>query len=293
MANGIDWFRWHHGSVTDPKFQLIARKAGASLPDVLAVWAYLLESASASDVRGEFTDIDAEALDCLFAFPDGRTAEILQALGARGLISNNAICNWEKRQPKREREVTPSVAKTGAQRMAELRERKAASQQPHDHVTPCDATLRQVTPREEKSREEEKTEKVKPTVEDKPSTSRRSTDRQDDAQSVFAYWQQVMGHQTARLDAKREKAIKGRLSDGYSVADLCRAVDGCRYDPFSQGANDRQTVYDDIELICRDGPKVDKFIKIAERGPSAGRTSNAQQTIDNLQAYLAMEAHEN
>lgn len=140
---------------------------------------------------------------------------------------------------------------------------------------------------------QEPREKVKPTVEAKPSTARRSTDRQDDAQAVFSYWQQVMGHQTARLDAKREKAIKGRLADGYSVADLCRAVDGCRYDPFSQGANDRQTVYDDIELICRDGPKVDKFVKIAERGPSAGRTSNAQQTIDNLQAYLAMEAHEN
>ena len=46
---GMDWFRWHHGSVTDPKFQLVARRAGASLPDVLAVWAYVLEAASQAE----------------------------------------------------------------------------------------------------------------------------------------------------------------------------------------------------------------------------------------------------
>ena len=31
MAGGIDWFRWHHGSVTDPKFQLVARKSKQAL----------------------------------------------------------------------------------------------------------------------------------------------------------------------------------------------------------------------------------------------------------------------
>lgn len=84
---------------------------------------------------------------------------------------------------------------------------------------------------------------------------------------VFDYWKSSMNHPAAQLDAKRTKAIKGRLSDGYTVAQLCSAVDGCKYDPFSQGANDRKTIYDDIELICRDGPKVDKFIGIASRGP--------------------------
>lgn len=39
MAGGIDWFRWHHGSVTDPKFKLIAKKkAGARVGDVIAVF---------------------------------------------------------------------------------------------------------------------------------------------------------------------------------------------------------------------------------------------------------------
>lgn len=118
--------------------------------------------------------------------------------------------------------------------------------------------------------------KVKPTV---PACAETA--------EVFEYWKQVMNHPAAQLDAKRSKNIAARLKDGYTVSQLCRAVDGCKYDPFSQGANDRQTVYDDIELICRDGPKVDKFMAIADRGPQqTGRTVNQQKTLTNLERYL-------
>lgn len=157
MAGGIDWFRWHHGSVTDPKFQLVAKKAGASLPDVLAVWAYLLEQASASEKRGEFS-IDAEAVDCMFGFPstETRTADIVAAMAARGLLDDSRIASWEKRQPKRERLDDSSAERTrdyrAKQRQATPSNANAAQ------VTPCDATSRQETPREEKSREEEKEE---------------------------------------------------------------------------------------------------------------------------------------
>lgn len=118
--------------------------------------------------------------------------------------------------------------------------------------------------------------KVKPTV---PASAETA--------EVFEYWKQVMNHPAAQLDAKRSKNIGARLKDGYTVSQLCRAVDGCKYDPFSQGANDRQTVYDDIELICRDGPKVDKFMAIADRGlQQTGRTVNQQKTLTNLERYL-------
>lgn len=103
---------------------------------------------------------------------------------------------------------------------------------------------------------------------------------------VFTYWQQKLNHQGAKLDAKREKAIKGRLKDGYTVGQLCQAIDGCAIDPFSQGKNDRQAVFDDIELICRSGPKVDQFIRIAQRGPANGRSQAQNATISNLQRYL-------
>lgn len=128
---------------------------------------------------------------------------------------------------------------------------------------------------------------VKPTVDRRRPTSAEATP----VLEVFDYWKLVMDHPRTVLDKAKLKAIKGRLADGYTVGDLCKAIDGCKYDPFSQGANDRQTVYDNIGLICRDGPKVDHFIAIAERGPPTGRPANVQQTIDNLQAYLS--EHEN
>lgn len=78
-------------------------------------------------------------------------------------------------------------------------------------------------------------------------------------ETVFAYWQQVMGKQTAKLDAKRTKAIAGRLKDGYQIEDLCRAIDGCKSSEWHQGKNDRHRAFNDIELICRDGSHVDGF----------------------------------
>lgn len=155
MAGGIDWFRWHHGSVTDPKFALVARRACVRLPDVLAVWAFILERASAADVRGYFGDVDAEAVDCLMGMDDGATARILIELDARGLTGAGSIVSWDKRQPKRERDDD-----TAAERKRQQRARDAAASQAaprHDessHVTPCHATSRQKTPRGEESREE-------------------------------------------------------------------------------------------------------------------------------------------
>lgn len=150
MAGGIDWFRWHHGSVTDPKFQLVARKSGVRLPDVLAVWAFVLEKASASDERGSFGEIDCEAVDCLFGLEEGQTSLILEHMGARGLLADGRVSSWEKRQPKRERDADNSTDRTRAYRERQRQHGDALQ----DHVTPCDATERQETPREEKRRED-------------------------------------------------------------------------------------------------------------------------------------------
>lgn len=157
MANGIDWFRWHHGSVRDEKFKLIAKKTGASVPDVIAVWAYILEKASANEVRGQFSDLDCEAVDCLYGFPDDRTAEIVAAMEKRGLLSPNHVTRWEERQVKREREPTPAAMTVG-QRVAKHRASKVALQAEEEQVTPCNATQSQEKPREEKSREDKKEE---------------------------------------------------------------------------------------------------------------------------------------
>lgn len=142
MAGGIDWFRWHHGSVTDPKFALIARKANARLGDVIAVWAYLLEQASASPSRGSYGALDLEAIDCLLDAEDGTAEAILTAMCERGLVNpeTDTVVAWEKRQPKREREDDSST------------DRVRAFRDKQRHETPRNANDGQETPREEEKR---------------------------------------------------------------------------------------------------------------------------------------------
>lgn len=157
MAGGIDWFRWHHGSVTDPKFQLVARKAKQSLPIVIAVWAFVLEQASAAVDRGTYKGIDCEAIDCLFDLDEGATASILAEMQSRHLIDGERVCAWDKRQPKRERDDASAADRKRRQRQndAETNGRDTLNEANDNHVTPCHAMSRQDTPREEESREED------------------------------------------------------------------------------------------------------------------------------------------
>jgi len=149
MANGIDWFRWHHGSVNDPKFGLVARKAAARVGDVIAVWALILEQASANTERGLFGAIDCEATDFLLGADDGTTARILEAMQGRALVDGERVTRWEERQPKRER-----VDNTAAERKRQQRERDSANTGSDAGVTSRHAMSHQVTPREEERREE-------------------------------------------------------------------------------------------------------------------------------------------
>lgn len=100
------------------------------------------------------------------------------------------------------------------------------------------------------------------------STTKKKTCAPEGAVSeIFSYWQSVMAHPKAKLDDKRRRKIRDRLKDGYTVDDLKMAIDGCKVSPHHQGKNDTGTVYDDIELICRDSPKVDQFLKALESKP--------------------------
>ena len=139
MSGGIEWFRWYHGSVTDPKFALIAKRSGSRLGDVIALWAFLLEQSSASDCRGEIGMLDMESVELLLDLQDGQCMRILDAMCARGLITDHRIARWEKRQPKRER---PDDT-TAAERKRAQRERDAAAKNGFGEngvtadVTPC------------------------------------------------------------------------------------------------------------------------------------------------------------
>jgi hypothetical protein len=146
VAGGIDWFRWHHGTVTDQKFPLVAKRAGASVAEVIAVWACLLESASMNAMERGCLDgaPDFESMDCALGLSEGRAQAVFQAMQSRDLLDEHLqVTAWPKRQPKREREDDSSTARVQA-----FRERQRQE-------TPRNATERAETPRGEESREEE------------------------------------------------------------------------------------------------------------------------------------------
>lgn len=160
MAGGIDWFRWHHGSATDPKFRVVAKQAGCKTAEVVAVWAFLLEEASENDGdRGRVDSIDFDAIDTAFDLEEGVSERIYQRMVARGLFEDSGrVASWDKRQPKREDDT--AAERKRRQRERETEECPATSR----NVTQRPAPSRNVTPghdRGEESRVEEKKEDQK------------------------------------------------------------------------------------------------------------------------------------
>jgi len=80
-----------------------------------------------------------------------------------------------------------------------------------------------------------------------------------DALEVFQHWQTAFAKPTAKFTKDRVQRVVGVLVEGYTKQDLLGAIKGCKQSPYHQGQNDTRTVYNDLELICRSGQKVEQF----------------------------------
>jgi hypothetical protein len=88
-------------------------------------------------------------------------------------------------------------------------------------------------------------------------------DLNQNVSAIFDYWVNTMQkpvNQT-QLTPKRKKAITDRLKNGYAVDAIKAAIYNCSNDGFSMGDNDRGKPFNDIELICRSGEKLESFIE--------------------------------
>jgi hypothetical protein len=79
---------------------------------------------------------------------------------------------------------------------------------------------------------------------------------------VFSYWQSALNHPQAKLTPERERVIRARLKEGYTLDVIKQAIDGCRASPFHRGQNERAQAYDDLTLICRSGSKLESFLGV-------------------------------
>jgi uncharacterized phage protein (TIGR02220 family) len=73
------------------------------------------------------------------------------------------------------------------------------------------------------------------------------------------------------MSSDRTRHIRARLADGFTVEQLCRAIDRVAADPFSLGANDRRTPYIEPKTILRSPSKVDEWLAIVA-APAPSRT---------------------
>lgn len=104
---------------------------------------------------------------------------------------------------------------------------------------------------------------------------------------VFIHWQKVLGHSKALMTIPRQKLIRARLKEGYTVEQLEKAIDGCKASPYHMGQNTNGAIYDSIGLIFRDGDKVEQFIGYLRKAPKkesfdAGKWDGVEKVVEDL-----------
>jgi hypothetical protein len=148
-----DWFRSWHGAPTDPKWLLIARKAGVKPCHVAHVFWALLDHGSQNGDRGFVGDFDIETFALFAGLEEEHVSRIVTQLREKGLVTReNRLASWGKRQPKREDE-------TAAERKRRSRSDNGGNSPKPDAPDPERKSSRHATSHNvtiDKSREEKK-----------------------------------------------------------------------------------------------------------------------------------------
>lgn len=119
--------------------------------------------------------------------------------------------------------------------------------------------------------------------------------------SVFDHYRQAhpRAHKKPQAKSKEWKAIKERLGEGYSVEDLCHAIDGIHRTPHNLGQNDRNQTFLGLELTMRSSDQVTRFIENRERfahgseaSIKAGLSTKTRKTTEAFQRFLNRDKKE-
>jgi hypothetical protein len=170
-AGLMEWLRWYHGTTTDPKWRMIAKRTGQPVAVVVAVWAHMMETAGQATERGTLDGWRDDVTAALLDMEEADVRSIREAM--RGLtIDGETLPAWAKRQPKRE--------DGSAERARRWRESKK------EERTQPNATERAGTPEE---RRVEKRTDLKETV-----SNETGADAPQDEYTDPAYRADVAGH---------------------------------------------------------------------------------------------------
>lgn len=232
-----------------------------TIPERYAFFMGVLSLAAQSPERGclmigslrvEAGDVAAEA-----DVPEKVAASAMEKLRAVGVIEDDGHFEWvhdfEEWNP------GPKSDATNAERQRRYQAKLKAA---HDAVsngvsdeTPAPVlTATNAPPCVEGELEgEREREKTSPAASGGVAESRSAI-----ARRVFAHWQAACNHPTARFTNDRRSKVEARLREGYTEQQLLAAVDGAARAPFT---NEQGKTFDDLELICRTGSKVEGFMQ--------------------------------
>lgn len=89
-----------------------------------------------------------------------------------------------------------------------------------------------------------------------PSTDKPPTP----GRQVFDAWVEATGKnaKAVKFSKERQALLNRRLKD-WPLEDLLDAVKGWRHSPHHRGENERQTVYNDLELLLRNAKNIERF----------------------------------
>lgn len=90
---------------------------------------------------------------------------------------------------------------------------------------------------------------------------------------LFLYWQRQTGHPNAKPTHDRLAKVRARLNENYTPDQIRAAIDGAAAQPF---VNDDGKVFDDLELICRTGSKLEGFIERATYTPQRPQSQRSE-----------------
>jgi hypothetical protein len=93
------WFRSFHGTPTDNRFRVVAKKAGSKPAHAVALWWVLNDCASQAHERGCVKGFDAETFADFSEIPESEVNALIAAFTDKGMLVDGAVANWERDQP--------------------------------------------------------------------------------------------------------------------------------------------------------------------------------------------------
>lgn len=107
-----------------------------------------------------------------------------------------------------------------------------------------------------------------------------------DVALIFEHWKKRTGRPGEKLTHSRESIIKARLLEGFSPAQICRAIDHAAECDFYQGRTPKSTRrFDTLDVICKDA---DRILRLSSSDVQSGSGQVKQAVRDTAESFLAL-----